>query len=107
MDYAIIDRAGITRAEFADLVGVSRVMAWKYITKGIEPRDRVKGAKTRTRVIVALLVLTKLVEKGALPKPHLAVTTAMHPEIRKARESMMTKLKALIDERVEKEPANG
>lgn len=106
MDYSIVARAGITTAEFAQLVGVSRVMAWKYIKNGIEPRNRAKGLNVRQRVIVSLLVLTKLVEKGALPKPELAAATTMHPDIRAARNRMLAKLKELVDSRVAQEPAN-
>lgn len=102
MDYSVIERAGLSPTEVARIVGISRVMMWRYITKGIAPR----AAKVKNRMAVTLFVLGKLVDKGALPKPELAYTTRPSDELRARRSKLLERINVLVTERVEQAPAN-
>lgn len=103
----IITQAGLTDVELGSILGVSKVMAWKYRTGRAAPRDGLyMGRNLHARLAVLLGVLTRLVEKGTLPKVELTPTRNMDPEITARRAAMTAKLKKLVDDRVEVTPAN-
>ena len=106
MNYDLITKAGLTRQEFADLIGVSHVMVWKWEKQGVVPRETWNGAPLRKRVEVALTILDKLIEKGQLPKKDLAFVKRMHPEVRERRAQVNKKIRQLLDDRVALTPAN-
>lgn len=107
MDFKVVVEAGLTNQEAADILGVSKVMMWRYTTGQAEPR-RVpyKGVDIKTKAEVMLYALNKLVEKGSLPKPELKWAPRMHHELKARRDGMVQKIKKLVDERVAKALAN-
>ncbi len=62
MDFSIIERAGITQRQYADLVGVTRVTVNFWIKGRVRPRDIV-----RSRIALANAALERAVEAGELP----------------------------------------
>ena len=107
MDFSIVTQAGLTNQEAANIVGVSKVMMWRYTTGQAAPRAvKFKGVDLQGRMKTFLYVLTKLVEKGALPKRDLAWAPKMHPELRAKRDAVVLKIKKLVEERVANQPAN-
>ena len=107
LEFDIITKAGLTVPEAALIADVSSVIMWKYVHGKAEPRNgKFKGKDLRRNVQVTLTVLTKLVDKGALPKLDLEFSPRLHPENKAKRASMVQKIKALVAERVEISPAN-
>lgn len=105
MDISVIKTAELTLDEAAEIVGVSAVMMWKY-SKGATPRKNTKGPDIGARLAMLLYVLERLIEKGALPKPDLRVTTRTHPEIKARRVAVVERLKQLVDTRLAAVSAN-
>lgn len=64
MDFTVIERAGITQAQFGELVGVSRVTVNTWVKKKFQPR-----AGLRARVALAIRALNHAVRHGYLPVP--------------------------------------
>lgn len=62
MDFEVIELAGLTQQQFADLVGVSRVTVNTWARGHYKP-----GSLTRKRVKTALDLLKDAVEAGRLP----------------------------------------
>lgn len=106
MDFSIIDKAGLTKAEAASIIGVSDVMLWKYMKQGNQPRETYKGVPIRLRCSVTLAVLSKLVELGKLPKKDAPFSKNMDPEQKARREAVCAKLKQLVDDKVAQHQAN-
>lgn len=106
MDFTLITKAGLTRQEAADIVGVSHVILWKWTKGQAEPREVFMGVPLRRRVEVFLAILDKLIEKGALPKANLTFSKRMDQEMKDKRKAVVTKLRQLLDERVASTLAN-
>lgn len=100
MDFSILAKAGITDQEAAKIIGVSHVSVWKYRT------GRALPTRNNIRVQTLLYVLTRLVEKGSLPKVDLAFSKRMEPEIKARRETVWNKVEQLVNERVAKASTN-
>lgn len=100
MDWTIVTKAGLTKADAARLLNVSDVMVWKYF-KGSKP----VGDKLR-RAEMLLLILSKLIDKGALPKVDLAFSKRMDAEVKARRNKMIARIGELLEERLETAPAN-
>lgn len=64
MDFNIIKTAGLNQAQFASLVGVSRVTVNTWIRGHFAPR-----AAIRHRVRTVLAAIAAAVERGLLPVP--------------------------------------
>ena len=81
-DFAVLERAGITQQQFADLVGVSRVTVYTWMHARFKPRPSM-----RLRIERVLSLLQRAVTEGRLPvqrvkyKEHV---DAQLQEIRKA-----------------------
>ena len=100
MDYSIIKVAGLTSAEAAKIVGVSKVMMWRYIKDSVDPREKYCGRPLRKRTAVFLAVLRKLVEVGKLPAKNIHYAKRMHPEIEAKRTALIDQLKRIVDNKV-------
>lgn len=61
-DFSILGRAGLTQAQFADLVGVSRITVNTWVRKRFNPHPTL-----RPRVHAALKELRAQVRAGELP----------------------------------------
>lgn len=61
-DFKVIERAGITQQQFADLVGVSRVTVYTWMQNRFKPRPAM-----RVRVRQALKLLSDAVADDSLP----------------------------------------
>ena len=106
-EYDIITKAGLTIPEAATITGVSSVIMWRYVNGSAEPRaGKYKGKDLRLSVATMLLVLTKLVEKGALPKLDLEFARKLHPEKKAKRTALVNKIRAIVAERVALSLAN-
>ena len=79
MDFKIIEDAGLSRQEFADIIGISRMALFKIIKHG-----------NYQRIAAGITLLDSLVSKGKLPREY----DASEPEKRKA---MIEKLRCAID----------
>lgn len=66
MDFTVIERAGITQQQFADLVGVSRVTVYTWLHNRFKPRPAM-----RARVERALQLLSSAINSQQLPVPHV------------------------------------
>lgn len=64
MDFTIIERAGITQAQFGELIGVSRITVNTWVNKKFQPRTGLRG-----RVATAVKALEDAVDVGLLPVP--------------------------------------
>ena len=107
LDFNCVKKAGLTCQEAADIMGVSKVMMWKYVAGKATPRNVLfMGVDIRARATVFTAVLTKLLEKGSLPKVDLAWAPRMHPEKKERRAAVVAKLKQLVDQRVAMASAN-
>ena len=106
MQYDLIYRAGLTRQEAADLIGVSHVILWKWEKRGALPRPVYQGVPLRHRVEVFLRILDKLIERGSLPLPNLSFSKRMDDETKARRAALVSKLKSLLDSKVAAAPAN-
>lgn len=62
MDFGVIDKAGLTQAQFASLVGVSRVTVNTWVMGRYRP-----GNAVRERVIRALGLIKQAFNEGKLP----------------------------------------
>ena len=106
MDFSLITKAGLTRQEAADIIGVSHVIMWKWTKGTATPREVFMGIPLRRRAEVFLAILSKLIEKGALPKTNLTFSKRMDEEMKEKRRAVVTKLRQLLDERVASAHAN-
>lgn len=108
MDFSVVREAGLTDAELGEIVGVSRVMAWKYRTGKAAPRDGVyNGVDLYARCDVTLKVLRALVKKGQLPKSELVVPRGtVDPGIEARRRVVISKIQALVDQHIVAARAN-
>ena len=106
MEYDLIYRAGLTRQEAANIIGVSHVILWKWETQGVLPRPQFKGVPLRHRVETFLRILDKLIERGSLPLPNLTFSKRMDDEMKARRAALVAKLKSLLDSKVAALPAN-
>lgn len=64
MDFTIIERAGITQAQFGELVGVTRFTVNTWVKKKFQPRPGI-----RARAAATLQALDRAVNQGLLPVP--------------------------------------
>lgn len=64
MNFDIVKRAGVTQAQFAGLVGVSRITVNTWLKGHFNPQARLRG-----RVRKALDLLAKAIDDGQLPVP--------------------------------------
>lgn len=64
MDFTIIERAGITQAQFGELVGVTRFTVNTWVKKKFQPRPGV-----RPRTVAVLQALDHAIAQGVLPVP--------------------------------------
>jgi DNA-binding XRE family transcriptional regulator len=71
MNFEVIDQAGLTQAQFASLVDVSRVTVNTWIKGHYRPNQQMRG-----RVIKALDLLTEAVDAGRLP-----INATIHREL--------------------------
>lgn len=81
-DFNVIERAGITQQQFADLVGVSRVTVYTWIHARFKPRHAM-----RERIERALKMLNDAVAADKLPVPkvtHKEFVDTQLIQIRKA-----------------------
>lgn len=62
MKFTILEKAGLSQREFADLVGVSRITVNTWVTGKHQPADHV-----RPRVLAAIKHLTAMVRDKQLP----------------------------------------
>ena len=106
MDFTLITQAGLTRQEAADIMEVSHVILWKWQKGDATPREMFNGRPLRSRVETFLMILGKLLEKGALPKTNLTFAKKMEPEMKAKRQAVVSKLKQLLDERVASQRPN-
>jgi predicted transcriptional regulator len=106
MNFDIVVKAGLTNSEFATIVGVSNVMVWKWVSGKAEPRDVYKGKPLRKRVEILLATLTKLVDKGQLPKNDTKINRFSDDATRARRASMIAKITQFLDAQVASAPAN-
>jgi len=107
MDFSIVAKAGLTTSDVSQILGVSQVMAWKYVTGRATPRKELfKGRDLRARAAVMIYVLEKLVEKGSLPKPELHWSPRLTEELVLKRKTITKRIAALVDERVAVSAAN-
>jgi len=105
--YDIITKAGLTIPEAATITGVSSVIMWRYVNGSAEPRaGKFKGRDLRLSVYTMLLVLTKLVDKGSLPKLDLEFSRVLHPEKKAKRKALVNKIQAIVADRVALSLAN-
>jgi DNA-binding XRE family transcriptional regulator len=65
--FDLIEKAGLTQREFADLVGVSRVTVHGW-TKGQEPRKMVHKPVTNALTLLRAAIKLKLLP-GTMPNP--------------------------------------
>lgn len=107
MDFSIITKAGLTRAEAASIVGVSEVMVWKWVHGEAEPRNTYRGLPLRRRTEIFLNTLERLVAKGQLPKNDLRIHRYADEKVRQRRAKMLTQIKGFVDSQVASTPANG
>ena len=105
MDLAIVKVAGLSDEEVGEIIGVSRVMAWKYRKGRAEPRAY-GGVDLRDRATTLVKILDALVAKGQLPKPELALTRNPDPEIVARRAAVVAKIRGLVDQHVVSARAN-
>lgn len=82
MDFSIIDRAGITQAQYAKLVGVSRVSVSSW-TRGSRPRDNL-----RSRIALSNAALERAIEAGDLPIPADAHASMVNAALAKVASSV-------------------
>lgn len=97
-----LKQAGITQREAAQIVGVSEVMVWKYLTGRATPKQ---GHLCR-RWGTLISVLDALVKKEMLPKHGLAPSPRMTAEARKRRNAMIEKLSLLVERRLNAHSTN-
>lgn len=64
MDFSLIDRAGVSQGQFAQLVGVSRITVNTWVKARFKPRGSI-----RVRVIKLLSLLEAAITDGRLPVP--------------------------------------
>lgn len=100
MDWTIITKAGLSKTDAAQLLGVSHVMVWKY-GRGAKP-----VGETKKRAEILLFILERLVEKGVLPKVDIPPTRRMAPEVKERRDRLIKKLNDLLEQRLELASAN-
>ena len=105
MDFSIAKAAGLSDEEVGAIVGVSRVMAWKY-RKGIAEPRTYGGVDLRDRATTLIKILDALVAKRQLPKPELTLTRSPDPEIVTRRAALVAKLRGLVDQHVVSARAN-
>lgn len=106
MDYSVIRKAGLSRAEVASILGVSYVTIWKYMKTTTEPREMYQGVPLRRRTMILLAILNKLVEAKKLPLVNAPFSKRMSPEIKDRRESLCDKLRDLVNTKIAEQPAN-
>ena len=107
MDFSVVTTAGLSDVELGEIVGVSRVMAWKYRTGRAEPRDgKYNGVDLLDRCSVTVKILHALVAKGQLPKPELTLTRSTDPETVAKRAAMISKLRTMVDQHIVAARAN-
>lgn len=107
MDFSTVKTAGLTDEEVGQVIGVSRVMAWKYRTGKATPRvGEYRGVDLQDRCQVFLKILSALIAKGQLPKPELELTRNPDPEIVARRAAIVAKLRTLVDRHVVDARAN-
>ena len=98
----IFDAAGLSNDEAGTIMGVSRVMMWKYRTGRSAPRKTHKCEPDKAvRYEVMTHVLAALVKKGQLPRHQNGVGRFADPEVKSKREKMILQIKELVDKRVE------
>lgn len=83
MDFSIIERAGLTQTQYAELVGVTRVTVNFWVRAKVRPRDIV-----RSRIALANAALEKAVEAGELPVPADAHASLVKAAIAKVKTSI-------------------
>ena len=107
MDFSVFIQAGLINNEVARMLGVSTVMSWKYLNGKATIKKAVnRRVNQKARAETAINVVSKLLEKGSLPKSDLTWKARMDPELRTRRDAMINKLIKLVDERVANTPAN-
>lgn len=79
MRFDLIERAGITQGQFAELAGVSRITVNTWVKGRYGPR-----ADLRTRVVRLLGLITEALRTGALP----VTTTSQRAATAKVLERM-------------------
>ena len=105
MDFSIAKAAGLSDEEVGEIIGVSRVMAWKY-RKGLAEPRAYGGVDLRDRATTLVKILDALVAKGQLPKPELALTRNPDPEIVARRAAVVAKIRGLVDQHIVSARAN-
>ena len=105
MDFSIAKAAGLSDEEVGEILGVSRVMAWKY-RKGLAEPRAYGGVDLRDRATTLVKILDALVAKGQLPKPELTLTRNPDPEIVARRAAVVAKIRGLVDQHVVSARAN-
>lgn len=83
MDFTIIDRAGVTQEEFAEIAGVSRITVNTW-AKG----HHAPSAASRLRVSPLLAALQAAITAGALPVPVMDRRAAVTQVLTAIRESL-------------------
>lgn len=78
-DFSIVKKAGLTQQDYADLVGISRVAASKHIMGHTGPHKLIEK-----RVSKILRLLSRAVERGALPITESQMPKGVRREIRLA-----------------------
>ena len=64
MHFHILELAGVTQSQFAELLGVTRVTVNTWVKGRFSPLP-----KTRSKVQAALAILSSAVDAGTLPVP--------------------------------------
>ena len=105
MDFSIAKAAGLSDEEVGEIIGVSRVMAWKY-RKGLAEPRAYGGVDLRDRAATLVKILDALVAKGQLPQPALTLPRNPDPEIVARRAAVVAKIRGLVDQHVVSARAN-
>ena len=101
MNFDVVKAAGLTYADVADIVGVSRVSMSKYKNGSPMSGGKSRGKKNvQLHITVLMSILTKLVSNGTLPRKDMDYCPRMTDEVRAARAKLKERLKQLMQERV-------
>jgi len=95
MDFSIITRAGISQADFAELLGVSRVTVNHCINK---PGYKLT-TENATKAEGILHILERLLELEKLPR-------AIAPKDKAAKALLMAQLHKVVQKHLDPKPAN-
>ena len=82
-DFTVLTRAGITQAQFAELIGVSRITVNTWVRKRFTPHPTL-----RPRVTEALKKLREAVREGSLPVPEDSHARAVAQRLRAVRSQL-------------------